>query len=631
VDAQVLRGAGEAVGTHGPAGAGPVLRLALCGSVAALVLAVAVLASFPALTGDDGQSTAEATGAGARDARGGDALVLLVVIDGLGADRAFAPGAMPTLQSLARRGRSGVARVTATVPSTVSGVRTVATGRVPPAGSFLEDFGADRDPRAGIFDVAQAAGLETFVAGPSLWRDLYGHAIDRGAFVETVGHDDARVVSLAARVLRASTRGFFVVHLGAPDDAAHRYGGDSREYAQVLRQSDAALGRLVAAAGERVRLVVTSDHGVTRAGGHAGPERAAREVPVVVVGAEGGRPQLAGMRLADVFTVLCEQLTGAVAVAGPAERAPAQGGALATATAVGACAAAFALAVRVCAHASAEVVPKAMPYLLNGILWSGLGLALLGWPRAGTALALAALAGAAWIARGGPGRTALIGGLAGVTLGAVRLLDGWLLLGGGGPAPRDAVWVAPAVVVGLALGAAVGRLGSRREDEDARGPLVAGVLTGVAVASIARLLGETVSLSSIDVRWAFPFVDGVAGLSGAVGLVLLRHGAVAAACVAGALWVLRRKPWGRVGAFAAGLGGCMAGQALAGGLLLAVAGPDVDAQALALGLAVRVLMEVTSLFMAGAAVAWLGQRQRGRALPLTADSSRQSGALRPLD
>ncbi len=229
--------------------------------------------------------------------------MLLVVVDALRDDSSLDPAVMPNLTRLARDGRRGTARVESWIPSTVAGIRSIVEGRVPPPASFLQDFGASRSHDGGIFAALQAAGRRSFAAGPRLWTDLYGPWLAGGSAEPAIGGDDGRLLRSGLDAL-AGGYDLVVVHLSGPDNAAHLHGGRSREYAAAVHRADAALGRLIARAGPGATVLVTSDHGVTAQGGHAGPEPDVVAVPVVVHGPGLPRGDLETIRQRELGSLI---------------------------------------------------------------------------------------------------------------------------------------------------------------------------------------------------------------------------------------------------------------------------------------------------------------------------------------
>lgn len=521
---------------------GPV-RIAAAGNAAALVLLVAVLANArllfaPSPVRPDPPVPTASSGR-----------VLLVVIDALREDSSRDPGVMPNLVRLARDGGRGVALVESWIPSTVAGIRTIAEGTVPAPASFLHDFGTTRSGSGGIF----AAVRPSFVAGPRLWADLYGPWLAGSETVETISGDDARVLAAGLAVLDRIRTGLVVIHLSETDDAAHLHGARSKEYGEALRRTDAALGRLLERAGPGTKIIVTSDHGVTASGGHAGPEADVIRAPVVVRGPGLPRGDLGTIRQRDLHRLIS-------ALPDPPSPTPSRPWlpALSVLLALSGC-------LGLCRQLVLGTEGRHAATILNAALWIGIALAVFGFPWFGVVLALAALAKVGTI----PSPVLISTAVASLAFGGLRILDARL-----GPEGPD--FGLPVVCV---LGAAAGYALRGRG-------LYAGLLCGFLPAVLSRLLGETASLSTLDVRLAFRLADGPSGLAGAVATVILLQALPSLALLLGA---------GRSGsgAFVAGLALAVAGQAAAAGLALAFA----PVGSLATGLLVRLVGETAFLFL----------------------------------
>jgi hypothetical protein len=523
------------------------VRTATAGNAAALVLLVAVLANARLLFGPSPVPAVPL----AREAASGR--FLLVVIDALREDSSRDSRLMPNLVRLAGEGGRGVALVESFIPSTVAGIRTIAEGVVPEPASFLHDFGTTPSGTGGIF----AAVHPSFAAGPRLWADLYGPWLAGSEIVETVSGDDARVLAAGLAALDRTGTGLVVVHLSETDDAAHLHGARSREYRDSLRRADAGLGRLVERAGPGTAVVVTSDHGVTPSGGHAGPEEDVVRTPVVVRGPGLPRGDLGTLRQRDLHRLM-------VALPDRPSRPPslpwlpALGVALALAGCLG-----------VCRQLALGAEGRHAATWLDAALWIGIALAVFGLPWAAVLLALAALAKVGTSLSPALAFTAV----ASLAFGGLRLLDARL-----GPEGPD-LGLPVVCVLGAAAGYALRGRG-----------LYAGLLGGLLPAVLARLLGETASLSTLDVRLAFRMTDGPSGLPGAVAVVILLQALPTLALLLG----LGRSD---SGAFVSGLALAVSGQAAAAGLALAFAPGDPATGALATGLLVRLVGETTFLFL----------------------------------
>lgn len=550
---------------------GRLRRIAAAGNAAALVLLAVVLAWRAVLFGPS-TSPLPSPGPPLHPGR-----VLLVVIDALRVDRSLDPELMPHLNRLAAEGRRGTAVVESWVPSTVAGIRTLVEGVVPPPASFLEDFGTTRSKDGGIF----TAFRHPFVAGASLWQDLYGPWLTGTEPVSTFSGDDDRVLGAGLAAL-GRDHDLVVVHLGEPDAAAHRHGASSSEYAASLARSDAALGRLLAKAGPGTAVLVTSDHGVTERGGHAGPEPDVRQTPVVARGLPG-LPAGGTIRQSDIPRLLLGRpLPAPRGPSRPARRVP--------------------LLLTVLALAGCLLLARRLPGLesrwppagLNAALWIALALAVLGLSAAALAVALAALAVFAFrplIERASALPALIVALHVGLLAGGLRLADG---LSAPGRLPLLGVCLL-GVGAGLAL----------------RPTLLAGGAAGLVPAVLTRFLGETASLSTLDVRLAFQVVDGPLGLPGAVGVVVLLQALPPLAVALGASRHLGRAAPEETGAFAAGVCLTFAGQAGAASLALAYWW-DTTGSALAVGLLVRLVGEVSFLFLGLALAVRLGRAQAAR-------------------
>jgi hypothetical protein len=606
--------------------------LAVAGNAAALVLLTLVLARQDVLFGRGEPTPLPAP---VQQASAPASRVLLVVIDGLRADRVER---LPHLAALAQTGGRGTARVGSLVPSTVAGIRALAEGVVPPPASFTEDFGASTAGRGGIFAAARAAGRTSFAAGPRLWADLYGPWLDGSVAIGTVRGDDARILRAAAAALHRHE--LVVAHFGTPDDAAHQGGLLSGAYDAALLRCDVALEELLRQAPPGTAVVVTSDHGVSDRGGHAGPEPAVLEVPVVVRGPGLPSGDMGTLRQRDLHRLILAPLGLAMAVP---ETAPRPGSPWGLVLALIAGAAATSIWSLVAAGAE----PERAGFVLNAALWLALGLAfVMPWLAIGVAVvALAwpltpwpplpsppvprergnvketvvarddlASAGVAPFplsrsgggdGRGGQGVRGLL--LAGAALAALRLLDGLGALDSPLPLPSPLAQLAT-LLLGIASGLAL-----RRAPGWLRG--FGAVALPVLLARL--LLGETPSLSTLDVREAFRLVDGPLGLPGAAAAALLRQ---ALPFLAVLLGLLARPPADEEArGLAAAIGALLTGQAVVAALIL---GPDMElpGASLGLGLLVRLIGETTALFLGGAALlGWrLLRRPGGRPRPLAA-------------
>lgn len=532
--------------------------IAAAGNAAALVLLILVLACHDLLFRQPSPSPPSPS-----DGTGGS--VLLVVIDGLREDRSRDSRLMPNLVLLAENKERGIARVETLLPSTIAGIRTLAEGVVVPPGSFFGDFGTSRSPQGGIFAAASQAGIRTFAAGPRLWNDLYGPWLTGSLSVESVTARDEQVLAAGLHALRSKRYGLVVVHLNGPDDAAHQEGGRSKAYDLALARCDAALGKLVEAAGSDTTILVTGDHGVADPGGHAGHEKEVVAVPVI--------GQAGEMRQRDIHRFVLAPLgIGPL----PAESPRPFAGILSVFAVI--------LALLLMAVVGGVILDgqesRHAASILNAALWLALAAALVGPPWPPLLLAFGALGAVARRTAIGLSSVALAAGAVGGTL---RLLDG--------SAPVFPGWALPlALIVGVAAGILSGRLLGTRA-------VLAGVLATLLPALVARLAGETVSLSTLDVRAAFRIVDGPLGLGGAVAVAALRQAAPSLAVMLGLVPALARAGTREVAGFSTGLAAALAGQAAVAAVVLLLGVGDLALASRSVSLLARLVGELSALFL----------------------------------
>jgi len=253
--------------------------------------------------------------------------VLLIIIDALRQDTATDAGTMPALADLTTRPESRRLRVVQPVPTTIGALPAIVEGRAVPGNAALLDLTPRPASAGGLLEVLHGQGRAAEVGGTALWQGVYGRWLGPGRMVFGMPDraTDAAVMRWAAQRLTASDAPpLLIVHLGRLDAVAHRHGVGQR-YRDTARDIDADIARLLALAHRAERTVlITSDHGVSSEGGHAGGEAAVRTVPLSAVGARldivDGAPQTV------LASVLAAQL-GIGAELDPALAASPQGGA----------------------------------------------------------------------------------------------------------------------------------------------------------------------------------------------------------------------------------------------------------------------------------------------------------------
>jgi hypothetical protein len=237
-------------------------------------------------------------------------------------------------------------------------------------------------------------------------------------------------------------------------------------------------------------------------------------------------------------------------------------------------------------------------------VWVALVLAVAQWRAAAVGVLLVALLTSAVTTRGRrlPGVLAAAGAV-GAALAALRLWDGT------GPTWADGTFRNGALAASAVAAYLAGR-GAAAPFRGDRHAVRVGVFLVLVVVACGRLAGQTVSLSTLDVRAAYHLAARPATAPLAVLLVIAVHALPVLALTAG-LWRARETlPTAAFGAVAAGAGAILLGQLLYMSTVLAFAA-EVRPAALALDGLLRVAAEGLYVSMAFAALCLVGRRGWG--------------------
>lgn len=191
--------------------------------------------------------------------------VLLVSLDGV-APRCVSPERMPHLCGLVRAGAGCFTARTVDPPWTRPVHASMLRGVDPTTHGLIDNSMAPLATDApSILAVARGAGHTT--ASINNWRQmdsLIEPDASRHRISIDAGYDpdeDELMVDLAEQVYARTTPQVTFVYLCRADLAGHEHGWDSPAYLESLAVLDATFGRLLAAVGDDVDVVVTTDHG----------------------------------------------------------------------------------------------------------------------------------------------------------------------------------------------------------------------------------------------------------------------------------------------------------------------------------------------------------------------------------
>ncbi|WP_435862276.1 alkaline phosphatase family protein [Streptomyces lavendulae] len=235
--------------------------------------------------------------------------VLVIGIDGTVLDRVKAANA-PNLQGLMAQGLTARSTLYASPMAATSsgpGWSTIATGVWPDKhgvkdNSFTgKNYGAYPDFLTRIENARPA--LNTYAAAD--WEPItstdqngpvFSAKVDKRLSLkgdrDGYGSEDPKIAAAAAAELQGQNPDAAFVYLGEIDHAGHTSGAASQEYLNAIGRVDALVGKLLTAvqnrptyAQENWKVLVTTDHGHTDAGGHGGSTIQERGTFVIAKGA----------------------------------------------------------------------------------------------------------------------------------------------------------------------------------------------------------------------------------------------------------------------------------------------------------------------------------------------------------
>jgi hypothetical protein len=194
--------------------------------------------------------------------------VLLIFLDGFGYVRYTEALDAVLIPNLAAVGEPLVG-LTQYPPSTRVGTAALLSG-APPQVNGVDGRSGRSTATETIFDVAAVAGLDVVaVEGEALAFNLRGAEVQLSGDRDGNGGTDDNVLANALVVLEDGMPELFFVHFHGIDDAGHTYGPGAPEEEAVIREVDAALGRLLQSLPSDTLVIIFADHGMHQVEGEA--------------------------------------------------------------------------------------------------------------------------------------------------------------------------------------------------------------------------------------------------------------------------------------------------------------------------------------------------------------------------
>ncbi|MFE3991289.1 alkaline phosphatase family protein [Streptomyces goshikiensis] len=278
-------------------------------ALAVTATATALLATALATQTAAGATTAAAGAATADAAAAGTDKVLVIGLDGVVLDRVKAANA-PNLKGLMAQGLTAKSTLYANPMAATSsgpGWSTIATGVWPDKHGVKDNSFTGKNYTAHPDFLTRAENakpsLNTYAAAD--WEPLtstdqngpvFSAKVDKRLSLkgdrDGYGTEDPKIATAAAAELRDQNPDASFVYLGQVDSAGHSYGAASPQYLDAIGRVDTLVGQLLTAvqnrptyAQENWKILVTTDHGHTDAGGHGGSTLQERGTFVIAKGA----------------------------------------------------------------------------------------------------------------------------------------------------------------------------------------------------------------------------------------------------------------------------------------------------------------------------------------------------------
>lgn len=239
--------------------------------------------------------------------------VILILVDAVGYDAAVA--CMGTVEGYVEAGLARRWKMRTELPSLSAPLyETIHTGTPPVVHGIRSNDYVPLSKGPHVFGVARAAGKKTGAVAHSFFSELYNRSpydarrdmevddeklnIQHGRFYNEMGYSSFNLhlpseFDLFTRVTTMIDRhapDYILLHTFGPDSVGHKFGGESAEYRHEIWAVDNTLSEQLPIwleAGYRV--LITSDHGMTKDGRHGGTSDVERLVPFYDVGNPEGR------------------------------------------------------------------------------------------------------------------------------------------------------------------------------------------------------------------------------------------------------------------------------------------------------------------------------------------------------
>jgi len=199
--------------------------------------------------------------------------VLLIVLDGLPAYVMDNQELMPTLANwtdFGAKANVSTSEITLTGPCT----KEMATGIYASPIDAMRNWEIQYEGKDDAFHYALEENMSVAFTGFYVWSNLFTdnrfnhQTIYDSGFSDVYDADD-KIISNVNKWLVGGTHDLMVAHLGGTDHAGHIHGTNGFEYKEKMLHLDSQLSEIKNNLPENWTLMITADHGMSSAGGHA--------------------------------------------------------------------------------------------------------------------------------------------------------------------------------------------------------------------------------------------------------------------------------------------------------------------------------------------------------------------------
>ena len=241
--------------------------------------------------------------------------LILIIIDGLSYQDS---GRLSSLNEF--KNKSVYSKIEILPPTlSITSWMTYMTGAPPEVHGFISPAGDKLKyaPCENILSSAKSRTFKTAVFGHEDWKKAFDEYADISYYAQFNGNNtniieiDSHIMSNAISHIRHQKPEFAIIHLPGLDKTSHMFGREGHEFKVHLQKLDDILKTFLNSSLVNGRyVIITSDHGHIRKGGHGGGEPVVTGVPFMLAGPEVINQNIKFMQInqTDICPTICSLL-----------------------------------------------------------------------------------------------------------------------------------------------------------------------------------------------------------------------------------------------------------------------------------------------------------------------------------